>query len=88
VNDIEMEREGETCDQKRAAMEVDSPSPAPEDKCGFDSSPDCIDLVNYRRPETSAWIAKEAVAYWESLDDTSIGFYFSSRYGFLSLFFM
>ncbi|KAF3328476.1 hypothetical protein FCM35_KLT07082 [Carex littledalei] len=52
-------------------MEVDSPSPVPEDKCGFDSSPYCIDPVNYRQPETSAWIAKEAVAYWESLDDSN-----------------
>ena len=81
------DRERETCDQKRAAMEADSPSPVPEDKRGFDSSPNCIDLANYRQPETSAWIAKEAVAYWESLDDSSIGFDFSSRYGFLSLFF-
>ncbi|KAF3339795.1 hypothetical protein FCM35_KLT15566 [Carex littledalei] len=52
-------------------MEVDRPSPVPEDKCGFNSSPHWINLVKYKQPETSAWIAKEADAYWESLNDSN-----------------
>lgn len=48
-------------------MEVDQPSSSPED-----SFPYMIDLVEYRRPEISDWIEKEAVAFWDSLDETSI----------------
>ena len=57
-------------------MEVDPPSPVPEDKCGFNSSPYLINRVNYKQPETSAWIAKEADAYWESLNDSSMALIF------------
>ncbi|XP_078176376.1 uncharacterized protein LOC144569777 [Carex rostrata] len=52
--------DGETLIKGKQALEVDPPSPMPEDSS-------LLDDVNYSRPETSAWIAKEAVAYWESL---------------------
>ena len=71
--------DGETLIKGKQAMELDPPSPVPEDSF-------LLDDVNYSRPETSAWIAKKAVAYWEYLTHSSMDLFFQVYMNFFSSF--